>query len=181
MLNPSLIGVGCSAHVLNKCIHHGAERMNIDIENNINQIYQHFSIYTVRTKQLKEYWKFANCEYKILLSQSKTRWLSLFPGISRLLEMFLPLKSYFLSQDHPPIVIRQFFENEMSELYLWHMHSLMSVFHGRIQMVKRENNFVAEVLENLGLVHKVLVERKGENFMSLTVKRLLVEKNRRGI
>ena len=38
MLNPSLIGVGCSAHVLNNCIHHGAERMNIDIENNINKI-----------------------------------------------------------------------------------------------------------------------------------------------
>ena len=36
MLNPSLIGVSCSAHVLNNCIHHGAERMNIDIENNIS-------------------------------------------------------------------------------------------------------------------------------------------------
>ena len=54
MLNPSLIGVGCSAHVLNNCIHHGGERMNIDIENNINKIYQYFSIYTVRTEQLKE-------------------------------------------------------------------------------------------------------------------------------
>ena len=28
------------------------------------------------------------------------------------------------------------------------MHSLMSVFQGRIQMVERENNPVAEVLEN---------------------------------
>ena len=55
------------------------------------------------------------------------------------------------------------------------MHSVMSVFHGRIQMVERENNFVAEVLENSELVHKVLVERKNENFMSLTVKRLLAE------
>ena len=36
MLNPSLIGVGCSAHVLNNCIHHEAERMNSDIENYIN-------------------------------------------------------------------------------------------------------------------------------------------------
>ena len=52
----------------------------------------------------------------------------------------------------------------------------MSVFHGRIQVVERENNSVAEVLENLELVHKVLVERMNDNFMSLTVKRLLVEK-----
>ena len=56
------------------------------------------------------------------------------------------------------------------------MHSLMSVFHGHIQVVKRENNSVAEVLKNLELVHRVLVERKNENFMSLAVKRLLVEK-----
>ena len=52
----------------------------------------------------------------------------------------------------------------------------MSVFHGRLQMVKRENHSVVEVLENLELVNKVLVERKNENFTSLTVKRLLVEK-----
>ena len=38
MLNPSLNGVGCLAHVLNNCIHHEAERMNINIENNINKI-----------------------------------------------------------------------------------------------------------------------------------------------
>ena len=39
ILNPSLIGVGLSAHDLNNCIHRGAERMNINIENNINKIY----------------------------------------------------------------------------------------------------------------------------------------------
>ena len=60
------------------------------------------------------------------------------------------------------------------------MQSLMSVFNGRIQVVERENNSVAEVLENLELVHKVFVERKNENFMSLTVKRLLVEKREEG-
>ena len=179
MLNPPLIVVGSSTHVLNNCIHHGAKRMNMDIENNINKIYQYFSIYTIKTKQLKGYSEFANCEYKRLLSYGKTRWLSLFPEISRLLEMLLPLKSNFLSQEYPPIVIKRFFENEMSDLYLWHMHSLMSVFHKRIQVIERENNSVAEVLENLELVHKVLVERKNENFMSLAVKKLL--KKRRGI
>ena len=56
----------------------------------------------------------------------------------------------------------------------------MSVFHGRIQVVERENNSIAEVLENLKLVYKVLVERKNENFMFLTVKRLLVEKREEG-
>ena len=60
------------------------------------------------------------------------------------------------------------------------MHFLMTVFHGRIQVVERANNSVAEVLENLRLIHKVLVERKNENFMSLTVKKLSVEKGEEG-
>ena len=62
------------------------------------------------------------------------------------------------------------------------MHSLMPVFYGRIHgiQVLRENNFVAEVLENLELVHKVLVERKNKNFMSLIVKKLLIEKREEG-
>ena len=68
MLNPSLIGVGCLAYVLNNCIHHGAERMNIEIENNNNKIYQYFSIYTSETEHLKVYCEFANCEYKRFLS-----------------------------------------------------------------------------------------------------------------
>ena len=60
------------------------------------------------------------------------------------------------------------------------MHSKKSVFHRRIQLVERENNSVAEVLENLKLVHKLLLERKSENFMSLTVKRFLVDKREEG-
>ena len=54
------------------------------------------------------------------------------------------------------------------------------MFHGRIQVVERENNSVAEVQENLKLVHKVLVERKNENYMSLTDKRLIVKKREEG-
>ena len=53
MFNSSLVGVGWSAHVLNNCIHHGAKGMNIDIKNNINKLSQYFSVYTVRTEELK--------------------------------------------------------------------------------------------------------------------------------
>ena len=153
--------------------------MNIDIENNIKRIYQYFSIYAVRIEQLIGYCEFASCTVNtrdfFLIARH-----SLFPGISRLLEIFSPLKYYCLSQEHLPISIKRFFENEMSELYLWQIHSLMSVFHGRIQVVERENNSVAEVLKNLELVLKMLVKRPNENFMSLRVKRLLVEKREEG-
>ena len=68
--------------------------------------------------------------------------------------------------------MKRFFEDGMSELYLWHMHSLMSVFNRINQVVERANNSVAEVLENMEIVHKMLVETKNENLMSLTVNQL---------
>ena len=179
-LSASLIGVGCPAHVLNNCIHYGAERMSIDIETIINKIYQYFSIYTVRTEKLKGYCVFADVEYRKLLSHSNTRWLSLFPGITRLIEMFLPLRSFFLSQEHPPTIIKQFFENEMSEIYMWHLHTLMSVFHTHIQTVERASNSVVEVLTSLESIQKLLEERKNQNFMSLKVKELLSQKRTEG-
>ena len=82
--NPELIGIGCPAHITNNCIHHGANQLSLDVEGIIFKIYQHFSIYTVRTEDLKGYCDFVNIEYHKLLSHSKTRWLSLFPGIYRL-------------------------------------------------------------------------------------------------
>lgn len=154
--------------------------MSIDIENTINKIHQYFSIYAVRTKQLKGYCGFADDQYRKLLSHSKTRWLSLFPGITRLIEMFLPVKSFFLSQEHSPTIIKQFFENEMSEMYLWHLHSLMSVFHTHIQTVERANNSVVEALTSLESIYEILEERAKQKFMSLKVKGLVAQKRIEG-
>ena len=70
---PTLVGVGCPAHILNNCLHHGVNQMSLDLESIIYRTYQHFSIYTVRTEQLKDYCVFVEIEYKKLLSHSVTR------------------------------------------------------------------------------------------------------------
>ena len=153
--------------MLNNCVHHAIETLDVDIESIIFKIYQYFHIYTVRTEELKGYCEFVDIEYKVLLSHSKTRWLSLFPGITRMIEMFPALKSFFLSQSKPPTIIKKFFENELSEIYLQHIQSLMSVFHSRIQEVERANNSVVEVLGCLKAVQNTLLERKSASFLPL--------------
>ena len=105
----TLIGVGCPAHILNNCVHHGTDTMSIDIDNLIFKIYQYFYIYTVRTEKLKEYCTFVDIEYRKLLSHSRTHWLSLFPGIARLIQMFPALRSFFLSPNKLPTMIKSFF------------------------------------------------------------------------
>lgn len=76
------------------------------------------------------------------------------------------------------MIIKGFFENPFSEIYLWHMHSLMSVFHNHIQEMERENNSIMEVKKILSSIHNILIERKNNNFMFLKVKELLAENRR---
>ena len=51
---PALVGVGCPAHILNNCLHHGVNQMSLDLESIIYKAYQHFSIFIIRTEQLKD-------------------------------------------------------------------------------------------------------------------------------
>uniref|UniRef100_A0A8C9YPE1 Uncharacterized protein n=1 Tax=Sander lucioperca TaxID=283035 RepID=A0A8C9YPE1_SANLU len=55
------------------CAHHGADTIDVDIENIMFTIYQYFHIYTVRTESLKEYCDFVEIDYRRMLSHSKTR------------------------------------------------------------------------------------------------------------
>ncbi|XP_058016180.1 uncharacterized protein LOC131186525 [Ahaetulla prasina] len=177
----TLIGVCCPAHILHNCIHHGADALEVDVENVILKIYQYFHIYAVRTESLQEYCEFVEVEYKRLLSHSKTRWLSLFPGITKLLQMHSALKSFFLGQSNPPAVLKSFFEHEFGELYLWHMHSLMNAFHLHIEEMERENNSLVEVMKTLDSVRTILLDRRAQNFMSPTVKGMLADKRKEGL
>ena len=51
---PALVGVGCPAHILNNCVHHGVNQMSLDSESIIYKTYHHFSMYTVRTEKLED-------------------------------------------------------------------------------------------------------------------------------
>jgi hypothetical protein len=48
-LKLSLIGVGSAAHVLNNCMQHGTDTLQIDIESIVLKVYNYFSIYTVKS------------------------------------------------------------------------------------------------------------------------------------
>lgn len=172
-LNPYIVGVGCSAHILHNAVHHGCDQLPIDVELMILKIYNFFSIYTVRTEALKDFCTVAETEYKQLLFHSKTRWLSLFPAIERLLKMYKPLNDYFESVDRPPVLIKKFFEDPLSEAYLFLIHSVMHVFHGKIEKLEKCDNSVIETRNILTSLKKTLEDRIKENFVPLKVQSIL--------
>lgn len=170
-LKESLIGVGCPNHILNNAVHKGCDTLPVDMEMLILKVYNYFSVFTVRTEELKDFCYFIDedFEYKPLLYHSKTRWLSLFPAIKRFSTMFQPLKSYFQSIDNPPVIIKKYFENEFAEAYLELVISFMSVFHSSIKEMEKSNNSLLEVLQILRKITQCLEERIENNFIPLQV------------
>jgi hypothetical protein len=62
-----LIGIACSAHIftnLHNAMQTGADWLPFNVEQIVCKIYQHFSIYTTRVEQLKDFCEFADVECK---------------------------------------------------------------------------------------------------------------------
>lgn len=169
-VNKNLIGVGCPAHIIHKSIQHATDLLPIDIESIILKIYNYFSIYTIRTEKLKDFCDICSMEYRNLLYHSKTRWLSLFPAIERVLQMYSALSAYFLSESDAPAILVRFFENEFSEGYLWFVHSLAFVFQSKTAEIEREDNSVLEICKILTETKETLEGRLKEEFLSLKVR-----------
>lgn len=168
-----LVGVGCPAHLLHNTARHGFDRMDMDIEALVLKIYGHFSIYTIRTEELKKFCSFVDTEYKKVLKHSKTRWLSLMPTVERILYLYAALKSYFNSIDSPPKLLENFFKEDINEAYLWFVHSLMSMFHNNIQNIEAADNSLIETVCIVENVRKQLLDRYSQEFLPLQVNKIL--------
>lgn len=170
-----LVGIGCVAHILNNCVQNATDVLPIDVEVIVVKLFKHFYIYTVRVNELKQFCDFVNVEYKKMLSFSKTRFLSLMPAIERILQMYEPLKAYFLSIENCPMILKQFFECRTSEIWMWFVHNIASMFHKVILKVEGDKICATEAaLEYFDLKNK-LENRLNELFLPLKVRESLLQ------
>jgi len=100
-----LEGVVCSAHILHNTISTAANTVSFDAKMIIFKIFGYFSIYTVRTEKLKDFYEFVDINYRTILNHSDTRWISLLPAVERTLSMWPALKSFFQSEEKPPKIL----------------------------------------------------------------------------
>lgn len=169
-VNSELIGIGCPAHILHNTAQHGMGQLELyDVDILVFKIFRYFSIYTVRTNELKEFCEYVEVEYRPLLYHSKTRFLSLLPAVERLLMLFPALKSYFTSIDNPPKYLKDFFSNEFAEPFLLFVHSFMAVFHVKIAEVERQENSILEIQSIVDAVADSLRKRIDQNFLPFTL------------
>ncbi|KAK4884488.1 hypothetical protein RN001_000759 [Aquatica leii] len=145
-LDKNVLSIGCGAHILHNAICVAVSKtIPIDIENLVFKIYNHFSIFTVRTENLKNFCEFIGCQYEGLLYHSKTRFLSLMPCIEKILEIYEALKSFFLSEEHAPIQIVNFFNDKTSEMWLLFLQAQLQIFNEVITNIEIEEITGVEV------------------------------------
>lgn len=93
--NDHLIKANCNYHIINNCVKYALKALSVDIESVIIKTLNEFSSSSTRTEKLKECFLFVWVEYKNL-RHVPTRWLSLLPGLDRLLHYWPTVKQYSL-------------------------------------------------------------------------------------
>lgn len=169
-LNQNIIGIGCAAHIIHNTIKTAADLLPVDVETVVEKIYFHFYIFTVRVETLKNFCDEAGVEYNKILNSSKTRWLALMPAIERIIKLFQPLKSYFLSLEKCPVYISNFFSNETSEMWLKFMHCQSSLFYQTVKIVEDNKSTAVQVSSEINKLILKLQARKDEHFLPLIIR-----------
>lgn len=96
---PALIDLGCICHLENLALKAAMKTLPVSIDSLLVDINTHFYLSVKRKEELKGFCEFVNITYKKILSHVETRWLSLLKVISRILELWPAIVSYFHS--HP--------------------------------------------------------------------------------
>ena len=96
---PNLTDFGCICHLENLAIKAAIKVLPVNVDTLLVDINTHFYLSIKRKEEFKTFCEFVNVTYKQILSHVETRWLSLLRVVSRVLELWPALVSYFTS--HP--------------------------------------------------------------------------------
>lgn len=172
-LKTNINGIGCAAHILHNAIQSSADVLPIDVEIIVNKIFQFFHIYTVRVEHLKEFCEYANVEYKNILGSVRTRWLSLLPAITRIIDIYQGLKLYFEKQEKCPTILKSFFNDPMSKVWFYFLQSQLKVVCDTVTKIEGDKISACEVAEELEILVGKIKNRKNQNFLTSNILSIL--------
>lgn len=108
-----------------------------------------------------------------MLSHSKTRWLSLYPAIDRIISIYSGLKSYFLSQNICPTVLKCFFENETSFLWFKFVSCQLKTITSYIKKIESQHLSAIEIMMLVENLLNIIKNKREEKFLTTEVENLL--------
>ncbi|KAG8192189.1 hypothetical protein JTE90_009953 [Oedothorax gibbosus] len=95
---PELVNVDtCTLHKVHNCFSKALENLPFDIDEFATDLFGFFKLSAARREDLLGIEKLLECEEKFLIRHVSSRWLSLGPVISRILNILPALEEYFLN------------------------------------------------------------------------------------
>lgn len=94
---PALVDLGCICHIENLALTSAMRTLPVGVDSILVDINTHFYLSVKRKEEFKEFCEFVDLTYKKILKHVQTRWLSLLRVISRMLDLWPALVSYFQS------------------------------------------------------------------------------------
>ncbi|CAF1150096.1 unnamed protein product [Adineta steineri] len=162
--SPDIIKGNCYSHVLHNSVKHAHPLLPTDIEKMLLSIYAHFSRSAKRISELKLYYEFYEQDFKVILKHIKIRWLSLYLSIERLIEVYAPIKKYFLEQTNCPIEIKNFFEREETPCVLSFVQHILFEIHKKNLELQRSYTTLVDLYRIITSIKNKLQERIDSDF-----------------
>ena len=176
--NERILKANCPAHIAHHVCKHSCDQLSIDIETIVQKIYSHFSVSASRREELRSFFAFVDIEWREILRHVCTRWLSLHPAVSRLLESLPALTSYFRSLGETcPAVLKRIFQEEektdTAEIYLSFFHNVGCVFDHLVKKLEITALCITDVYEEVRLFKMKMLQRKQDSLFGQQTKQLV--------
>ena len=182
-IQKDLLPGNCHAHIVHNTVKHALDKLSIDVENVVLKIYSFFSSSAKRRESLEEFCEFCDVEFREMLRHVTTRWLSLNPAVSRILQSWTALKSYFISLgEECPKQIRAALklpsdaeevnaeESDVVQVYLLFCNNILSIFEEVVKKLERNDTTVIELYPIMKEFRDKLVQRRKDRFYGYPTK-----------
>lgn len=164
-LGRKLFGLGCTCHITHNAFDAACDKIPVEIETTVVKIYKHFHIFTVRVENLKEFCENADVEFTMLTNHCSTRFLSLQPAVSKVIQMFEPLKSFFRQADGCPDTVAKFFADKDSIFWLHFVENQLELSNEYVRKMESRNDASFAIAEMIETLLKKLENRKVLKFL----------------
>lgn len=148
------------AHIAHSACMNTCNQLSIDIETFTLKVYSHYSVSASRREELRSFFEW--CE---ILCHVCMRWLSLHPAVSRLLESWPALTSYFRSLGETcPVALKRISldeeKTETSAIYLSFFHNMGCVFDQLVKKLEVTELCITDVYEEVQMFKMKMLQRK---------------------
>ncbi|KAJ2943633.1 hypothetical protein O0L34_g4456 [Tuta absoluta] len=160
---PNLFVMKCICHTFHLCASYACAKLAREPEGLVRDIYNYFNNSPKRAGILKEFQEFLDLKPHKILHPCQTRWLSLRPAVTRLLEQYEALKLYFTEHSFTDRLqtsdnILCMLKNPYNKIYLEFLEYALEIFNNMNRLMQSQRPEVHKLHENMKTAFRTLLD-----------------------